>query len=297
MVLPVFTVQVGSVSVLQGPANEVRRSNWAVPAGDVPGPKVPSESRTEGHAFTLIELLVVIVIIAILAALLLPALSSAKAQGQATSCRNHLHQMGLALQMYVVDSGDKYPPYCNWTPPGNQLASIQATDYRIWTWQQCLLPYYPVDPTNTSYQCPAYKGPILVAATGSLGSYGYNWVGATWVWRPQQPENLALGLGGISSDFSLSPDSFPTALRAPRVLLPSEMFAIADSRLSSWEATTIINVGVDSHFTNPPRHGRNYNVVCCDSHIDSIPFDVIFNPTNTAARWNNDHQPHESGWR
>ena len=62
-----------------------------------------------GASFTLIELLVVIAIIALLAALLLPALNRAKIQGRSVACKNHLHQMSLALRMYVDDSRGQYP--------------------------------------------------------------------------------------------------------------------------------------------------------------------------------------------
>jgi prepilin-type N-terminal cleavage/methylation domain-containing protein len=67
-------------------------------------------ASTSEVAFTLIELLVVFAIIAILAAMLLPALGKAKAQAHSTACKNHLHQMGLALGMYLGDFG-AYPYY------------------------------------------------------------------------------------------------------------------------------------------------------------------------------------------
>jgi len=60
-------------------------------------------------SFTLIELLVVISIIAILAALLLPVLVVAKEKARRTSCQSGLRQLGLALQMYGSDNGDRLP--------------------------------------------------------------------------------------------------------------------------------------------------------------------------------------------
>ena len=60
-------------------------------------------------AFTLVELLVVIAIIAVLAALLLPTLGRAKESARAAVCLSNLHQVGIALQIYVSENHNKLP--------------------------------------------------------------------------------------------------------------------------------------------------------------------------------------------
>ncbi len=112
--------------------------------------------------FTLIELLVVIAIIAILIALLLPAVQQAREAARRTTCKNHLHQIGLAMHNYH-DVHQRFPARM-WHTFGDPLSGTACFD---WTngskgsWLVHLLPY--VD------QAPLYNAinfNLVGAATG-----------------------------------------------------------------------------------------------------------------------------------
>ena len=72
-------------------------------------------NRHNDIAFTVIELLEVIAIIGILAAMLMPALSVAKASARRTNCLGNLRQISLGVHLYAADNGDRFPAVRNVT--------------------------------------------------------------------------------------------------------------------------------------------------------------------------------------
>ena len=164
----------------------------------------------------------VIAIIAILAALLLPALSNAKVQGQETSCRSNLRQLGLAELSYLTDSKGAMFPY-----PGNS------------TWLGLLRPVYanvdnvvicpmttiqapsPGLPTQGDYKTAWFWQAPTLSDSNYNGSYTFN----GWLYDGGWPYS---GVGSVTEAF----------MKDAAVNLPTQAPVFADGIwVDSWPET------------------------------------------------------------
>ncbi len=92
--------------------------------------RLPSQ---HARGFTIIELLVVIAVTSLLIALLLPAVQQARESARSTKCKNHLHQIGIALH--------SYHDVHRTLPPGSLVVGPAFPLQSGWGWGAFILPH------------------------------------------------------------------------------------------------------------------------------------------------------------
>lgn len=254
------------------------------------------------RAFTLIELLVVIAIIAILAAMLLPALAKAKQKAKQTSCINNMHEIGLALVMYVGDF-PQYPscfdPVKNiyvWQP---RLLSFMANNRNAFNCPAALPQSYWDTNLNNTLSGPS--GQLKLGEDGKIDNFailnttrfslGYN------DWGLQNTLNPPRGMGA---------DIGTTPIKESMIRSPVNMISLGDVRSDAANGTVNFNANLDpvigdaadnsltAHDQAPSnRHNYQTDLLFADGHVESAKRNDVIDPNNNAwrARWNNNNDP------
>jgi len=243
--------------------------------------------KTIQHGLTLIELLVVIAIIGILAALILSAISQAKGKAQRIQCIGNLHNLGIALNVFLADR-HRYP---------SSFGNKKSDDPGIWRNQLERGGLGISNPERFFWQkgvwkCPSIQWPVHSNATfmDIPAYYAYNDGG---VCRESDTNPLGLNSSYVSSTLTYVPVS------ESAVVSPSDMMAIGDSFSSGSslrrETYFLTSAGMAADGLSPMiRHQGKANVVFCDGHVESPTLQFLFFDTSDEAlcRWNRDHQPH-----
>ncbi len=213
--------------------------------------------------FTLIELLVVIAIIAILAAMLLPALSKARAAAQSAKCLGNLKQMGYSVISYADSNVSSLP----W--------GLNADQSDIWTYRMARTGYIPdigadefnawITPTDsrkkTVLLCPAGEPAHL---TDFRITYGMLVTNEHVGYRLENKVTLNRSWGASTLELG-SPSEVPLLADSGRSLTDPQYYQI--------------NAGYGQPIS--ARHSSRSNVLFVDGHVKSVALNELRNLTKT----------------
>jgi prepilin-type N-terminal cleavage/methylation domain-containing protein/prepilin-type processing-associated H-X9-DG protein len=229
--------------------------------------------RNAALGFTLIELLVVIAIIAILAALLLPALSRAKAKGQGIVCLSNTKQLALAWLGYTSDFNEKV---ANNYGVAETIAAINNKAFDNWvnnvmSWTVGT-DVDQISITNTAWVANGVLGPYTAGAVGVYKCPADNYLSRAQASAGFMRRNRSLSMNSMFGRFSTStnPNDDPTLrglhwggqeyrqfLKTTQVPKPSGTWLTIDEHPDTINDGFFINSPGDSSWNDVPASYHN----------------------------------------
>ena len=249
-------------------------------------------SGPDCRGFTLTELMMVVGLISVIISLLFPVIAKVRVAANTAKCASNLHQMGVALSMYVAQNHGRAPEY-EWHTP----ATPDVAWHGYWLG---ILDQYGVN--GNLLICPSAAEPNGLATTRGYGDAWHCWTGryasngsvvrfSSVIWRDASyGYNRYLtvgGFGGRAASLAALHDNSSVAAIMDCVYadtMPLNGSPQAPAAPPPDLSGTHVVPGSPEHWKFLiSRHGRGINVSMADGSVSWVALEQTY-----MLRWNND---------